>query len=358
MNKIAVCAGVLALVSASMMSCNDAGTTPIPIVTTIDTANIVSKTELAQFLGVAPAAVQAKLVYVKASATGMNPFFIDFAEAVPQARKIYALSDVKAPLISPDGQNLVFFTGTESTPGAIYTCKLMENAIPVYVGAGYDPHWWVDPVGGGTYIIYCTVMGTSMNWPNPGSTYKQRIDPVTLAPAAGEAAVLLAPYSLNAGLSKNGRYLATSFQSTGIYDLQGSGAWKSVISVAQACNGSISPSADPALEGQMMYLTLGVTIGPTTYAQHKAIIISDTNTAAPKEITNIKKLFPLPLGVTEWQKPEWSTNYSFATALGLKDGEWGIYLLNTADETATLKVVGRTSLSEPNYEIYPHLWVP
>jgi hypothetical protein len=353
MKKFIIFAVVLTFIAGSMFSCKDSGTNPTQN-TNADSVTITAKATLAQFMGVDAATMQAKLVYVKTT-SGRNPCFIDFSQAVPREQKICELGSVQSPLISPNGLYVTFFTGSAITAGAMYVCALQANATAQYIGVGFDPHWWVDPVTHSTYIVYSTVTGSTLDWPNPGQTLKQRIDVTTLT-AAPEAPVLLDSNSLNGGLSKSGRYLATSFRSTGIYDLIEL-KWKNLISVQQACNGSISPSSDPALECRMMYLTLGATINSVTYAQHEAILISDTSTAEPKD-NNIRVLFPLPLGVTEWQKPEWSTNYAYGTAIGLKSGEWSIYLLKTAAPATPLKLVGKTSMSETDYEVYPHLWVP
>lgn len=305
----------------------------------------MTKEEVATFFQVSADDLKGAIIYKKT--TNGKVYFVDFSLDSLYEKQLCDLSRIESPLISAQGDMVTFGIAKNLKEGTIYICSLSEMTTPVVLAKGFDPHWWYDSQGN-VHIVYCTNTG-GMEWGNPGFTIRQQINPQTME--AEGAPDTLVSHSLNGGLSKNGRYLSTAYKSTGIYDLTDK-QWKSLISGTQACNASISPSPDESKQPQMMHLTLGGVIQGVNYKQHEAIIIRDTTTINPDD--NIQKIITLVPSITEWQKPEWSTNYNYAVAVGKYEQFWHIYLIDL-NRDKIKKLVADANVT---FDVFPHLWIP
>lgn len=101
-----------------------------------------------------------------------------------------------------------------------------------------------------------------------------------------------------------------------------------------------------------MHLTLGGLIKGKLYNQHEAIIIRDTTTTSSDD--NVQKVISLIPSVSEWQKPEWSTNYNYAVATGNNNNLWYVYMINLINDEIKKIVADSNTV----FDVYPHLWVP
>jgi hypothetical protein len=289
-----------------------------------------------------------KLIYVKETDGCM--YWVDFSQAALSEQKVANTTPVISPLISPSGSLVTFWTGTDQS-GTIYACSLLTNTTPVVVASGFDPHWWIEAGTGKVFIIYSTVTG-KLNWPQLGQTLKQEINPNTFA-KIGTASVLLAN-SFNGGLSKNGRYLCTAYESTDMYEFLTS-THMQLNNNIQSCNASITPATTPARQNRMMHLSLGQTINSQLYQMHQVFMIRNFSDV-------LLWYIEWPPGTDEWQKPEWSTheNFAVATAKRTSGGEYNVYIVKIA-------TIGTVAATEPESEsplrvvdgnnTYPHLWV-
>jgi len=294
-------------------------------------AVVITKTQLNAVFG---SDGLGKIVYTK-KADGYA-YFIDFSASILTEKKLCSV-EAHSPMISPDGKSVAFWAGTgissgsdcNTNTGTMYLCQLKENASTVSFGPGFNPRWWTDPANGNTYIVYHT-KGCKVNYPQPGETRKQQINPTTYAKIG--SSVRLLDKSFNGGLSKNGRYLCTAYNKVYIYDLA-SPANYNLYGGGQACNASISPADDPAKQDRMMHLNL----------PHTTFSVRNHTDTKIWEITN-------PPGTDEWQTPEWSTHENYCSATAKKDGTYDVYLVRMSDKKICKVVTGDYSV--------PHVWVP
>jgi hypothetical protein len=279
--------------------------------------------------------VQGKIVYVKESDN--SAYFVDFSTTPYLEQKISNQTPVNSPLISPNGRWVTFGGGAAGSE-KVYACSLGASVTPREIASGFDPHWWTDPASHRVYLIYSTVSGL-LNWPQPGATMKQEIDTVTFN-KIGSPATLLAN-SFNGGLSKNGRFLCTSYESVDLYDLALSRHY-GLNGGIQACNSSINPTEDTTKQDQNMMLTLGGTVGGTVYQSHEIFYILNKN-------DQVVWFVAMPPQTTEWQKPEWSSQADYASAVALRSGQYNTYLVKISNKSILRVLDGSNS--------YSHLWV-
>ena len=311
-----------------------------------------------------------KIAYIKNQLKQI--YFLDLSDSLLTERKVSDDAYCESPMISPDGTRIVY----ESQAG-IYVRFLQENSsqrFPIYSGIptngqSLEPHWWINSKTNEEYILFCTGNVADLTWPpKSGKTYMQKI--VGNKPS-GPLLTLL-PFMMASGRSKNGVWGGTSHHSTGMYKLyadsvqdaffsatnwQDSGGWG-------ACNGSISPSDDPARQNRLMHLNSYLApAGGEIFENHKAIVI---RSYADKDINSPIWYMGIPgihcnndgSGNLFWDHSEWSTNEDFFTAVGSKEVEnWAeadVYIgrINWTGENRILRILNGGGL---NY--HPHLWV-
>ncbi|MEO7423646.1 MAG: hypothetical protein ABI036_00575 [Fibrobacteria bacterium] len=285
-----------------------------------------------------------KLAYLKLEAPASKKYLLyytDFAEMTGDTMPQHVFADSRGPASSPygafapswapDGRSLAYETGWENltTPiSRIYIQPLggARRDGPVYPAT--NPRWWTD--GRDTALIWCS-SGKQDGWADTTSaTYRQKVvdDSLSGSPET------LAKGSYNAGLSPDGRYLATAYRFALMADLQSKtrkflhvypghapAADASSTDSLQACNGSVSQ--DPAHPSRMLFLDFGVPdepaypnlVRPGIYAQHRMILIGDFASAAAGGIVDFIDSPAAELAVENtWDDPEWTNQADFAVA--------------------------------------------
>ena len=311
-----------------------------------------------------------KVVYLKNSLR--QAYFVDFADSALLERKISDDPYCWSPMISPDGSRIVY-----ESQASIYIRLLEENSTQRFLiysgsptnGQSFEPHWWINPKTKEEWILFCTGNVADLTWPpKSGKTFAQKI--VDNKPS-GPLLTLL-PFMMASGRSKNGLWGGTSHHSTGMYKLyadsvqdaffsatnwQDSGGWG-------ACNGSISPSSDPARQNRLMHLNSYLTLANgEVFDNHKAIVIrgygdKDLNTplwemGIPGVHCNNDSS-----GNLFWDHSEWSTNEDYFTAVGSKEVEnWteGDVYMGRIGWTGNNQI--RRVLKGGGINHYPHLWI-
>jgi len=333
-----------------------------------------SKSDIQNFVGFA----NVKLAFTLTT-TVSNVYFLDYNNYNDSAFLPLQLKKPKGmesfncarSRISPDGSFVAYYLTAGATINGAYIQRLDTAATPVLVDAnGTEPHWWQDS-SGGVYIIYSNVIlvpTTGGINKNIGQTFKRKVDLTGNGSVSGTALVI-APYPMNGGLSADGQYLCTGYESAAFYNIFDS----TLIPIDQGfqtCNPSIDP--DTAHPGWMMFLNFkGVQnmnnpfIGAADYpdsfiVEHSVLFIVDyTNT--------VRDYVPLSLlnaagygGYSEWQTPEWSNNPQFAAALGvINDNQAdGIIIKNVGNHAATKAFLKFTlGKGKLNLESRPYIWI-
>jgi hypothetical protein len=285
-----------------------------------------------------------RLAYLKPEAAGSRKFILhysDFAEMTGDTMPQHAFADSRGPASSPygaygpswspDGGTIAYETGWENLTTPASRIHFQPIAGPRRDGPAYpstNPRWWTD--GKDTAIVWCT-SGREDAWADTATaTYRQKISGGALTGTPE----LLSKGSYNAGLSPDGRYLATAYRHGVMLDLV-SGQKRSLhvypghpkasdgssTDSLQACNGSVS--MDPARPSRMLFLDFGVPdepsyaniVTPKLYVQHRMILIGDHASDAPGRIVDF---IDTPASELEaentWDDPEWTNAADFAVA--------------------------------------------
>jgi hypothetical protein len=250
-------------------------------------------------------------------------YYVNFNDAVPTPVKLKKPAgmeniDADSPLISPEGSFVAYYLITGNTMFGAYFQKLDPDAQPICVESnGTEPHWWKDSAGQ-VYIIYSDHYMVENLTLGIGNTYRQKVSLGGTGTLVGTADTI-APYPMNGGLSKDGRYLCTGYKHAAFYDI----FTKTLIPIngdKQVCNPSINPDNSPS--DWMMFLNLGgvQTLNNPhgfpvtgTLNDHTFLFIVDAGNA-------VQDYIPITImgsGYNAWQCPEWSNNPQFAAAMAL-----------------------------------------
>ncbi|MEO7424126.1 MAG: hypothetical protein ABI036_03000 [Fibrobacteria bacterium] len=326
----------------------------------------VTASEARAFLG----GRSGKLVYLKNQLNQI--YYLDFSDSVLVEHKVAEDAYCLSPMIHPDGSRIVY----ESSAG-IYIRYLQENSptrYRIYAGIAQgnhslEPHWWIHPKTKEEYIIFTTGDISDLEWPpKSGNTYMQKIvDNMPSGPA-----LTLLPFMMASGRSKNGVWGGTSHHSTGMYKLYpdkvenaffsstnwvDSGSWG-------ACNGSISPSDDPARQNRLMHLNSYLALKDgEIFENHKAIVIrsyDDKDVSSPiwEMGTPGIRCNNDSSGNLFWDQSEWSTDEEYFTAVGSKvisdwtDGDAYIGRISYTGNNQIRRILKGGGLNH-----YPHLWI-
>ncbi len=262
------------------------------------------------------------------SYNGCGPlYFWDLSETSPVRKR---LTDKKGhePMISPDGK-LVAWSGQSGWGDTVWICRLEENAVAVLVAPGCKPHWWVEQSTGKLYVTYC-LKGDAANFPDGCCTYKQEINPTTLAKIGNRVEIQFGGkrHNMRGGLSFSGRYFAGSYAEIFIWDFNIN---DTILFATNLCNPSISPSADAAKENRIMFLN----------HDHLSLGVRGTDGFGKDYV---------PGGPV--QSPEWSTHFRFMTFTGADNpgnGPIRVVRFNDSGIEDTYTINGSYS--------YHHLWV-
>jgi hypothetical protein len=305
-------------------------------------------------------------------------YYVDFNDTAPRPIKLKKPAgkenlDADSPIISPDGSFVAYYLtqGTTGIYGA-YIQKIDPSAEPTAIAAnGTEPHWWVNPQGE-TFVIYSDNMQVAGPLAlGKGMTYKQRVPLSDKGGVAGDPMVI-APYPMNGGLSKNGQFLCTGYERAAFYDISGA----QLIPInsdpvpLQVCNPSIDP--DSAHQNWMMFLSFsGVQSLINPYKGSSDYPAMDTAGALPlhavffiADITNTVIDF-VPISVMgenyrSWQDPEWSNDPRFAAALAMIDETRADFVLvkNIGDRSKKKEILTVTrGTGKMDVTSTPYVWI-
>jgi hypothetical protein len=297
--------------------------------------NSASTQEIRDFLIKGSGTSNARMVFVNSTNGKYGQLcYLDFSEEAdtPAIHKITAVTNAKVPVISPDGQWVVYDTGdggeagsNKSLRSSVFICKIAENATPVLVKAdsASEPRFMQNVPAGKDTIIYSTLL-PDFGWQDSGKTMKVGVDIVNNIPVIGTSKELWGKGGYSGGQSWNKQYLCGGGGSVAMLDVQGNGKADTITTYHQACNVSISSSR--LFNDRAMYLTTGdhdSRIGPdTTWKQWQIIFISDY----AKEVVRyyrcptMFKFDPQTPDTSDrlisffWHHPEWSNHPYFAAA--------------------------------------------
>lgn len=277
--------------------------------------------------------IQAKLVFtiVRSSDQSKKLCYIDFSEDTdtPTVHTIAAAHGAQLPVISPDGNWVVYATGRGSEAGSpinqrssVYICRLSEDAQPVLVAAdsACEPRFIQDT---SSLIVVYPTMAPNCAWEGFGKTMAVSIDVSSGEAVVGEPEVLFEHGSYTGGCSWDQRYLCGGGGQIAMLDLKsGKDRPDTVSCFNQSCNASISSSR--IYTNTMMHLTTSgshesINNGKP-WTQWQTIIVNDNKRNVLRGYMYPKK-YPFPLDTdpqsltaARWHHSEWSNHPYYATA--------------------------------------------
>jgi hypothetical protein len=289
--------------------------------------------QVRDFLSKGQGGAKAKLVYIDKTRPDEQLCYIDFTEgASPVIHVIAAAKDPEVPVISPDGQWVVYAsgTGTEagSAPGtksSVYIVKMDAAAQPVLIAAdsACEPRFVQNPEDGKLTVVYST-QSPNLGWEGHGRTMEAKVDVSGAAPVPAAPTVLCASGSYTGGLSYDGRYVCGGGGHIAMLDLKGAKGRPDTLSyeMIQSCNASITSSR--VRTNTMMYLNTEGSAAPINggkkWGEWQTILISDNAKKLVKGYT-YPATFEHPVetatpsvSVIKWHHCEWSNHPHFATA--------------------------------------------
>lgn len=288
--------------------------------------------EVLDFLAKGQGGAKAKLVFVDRTKASEELCFIDFSEAGgPVIRRIAAASMPEVPVISPDGNWVVYASGSGTEAGSsltarssVYLSRLSSDAVPLLVAAdsACEPRF-VQNVSGGLSIVYST-KAPNFGWEGFGKTVQVDIDIAGAAPVVGVSRILSEGGSYTGGLSWDARYLVGGGGHVAMLDRNGTKGRPDTLSydMAQSCNASISSSR--TFTNTTMYLNTGSSSpsinGGAAWGEWQAILISNSDKKLvrgfmyPKTPAVPLETDPKSFSGAKWHHCEWSNHPYFATA--------------------------------------------
>ncbi len=354
--------------------------------------------------------VNAKLVFRNFDPNDSYLYFVDFSVAAPAITKMNNTFEAVAPVISPDGQYVVFERGgvndmTTQNPCTSFVCKLSADAQPVMVAAGnsYTPRFIY--AASAPTIIYATcasnpndsVNGVTAVWNGCGKVVKRTCQNLVVGPEQD----VFTGGSYMGGLSFDGNFLATANEGPNCFmlDLRNpapgpvrlyrldcistTGGADTTIDL-QTCNPSVSSSR--RFTSCMMVLDFGfnkpgytTTLG-SYWQMHERVLMCDIQNRVVKEFDVNDLPFavkgssanPGEILTTQYDNPEWSNHPYYAAAAIYVDRifkpatTWvhtqnheAIYLIDLKDSTY-LHIVqsGDTTASTSKTDMrWPWLWI-
>ena len=304
-------------------------------------ASATLKDRIQDFIG---AGNTLRLAFVRPEAPGARKnllYHTDFSEMAADTMPIHGYADSRGPTAalfganvpawSPDGLTLAYEIGSENLTNKdsrIYLQPLGGARIDGPANPATNPRWWTD--GLDTSLIWCTSGGASGWADKAASTLRKRF----AAGALSAASETLTQGAFNAGLSRDGRFLASAYPYAVMRDRQAGtdrlfhiypghpkAADGSNTDSLQACNGSVS--ADPLHPGRMLFLDFGVPdepsyanmVTPKLYAQHRMILIGDYDAASAGRLVDFIDSPAAELAAENtWDDPEWTNAPDFLVA--------------------------------------------
>lgn len=284
---------------------------------------------------------------------------------------------INSPLFSPDGKKIVFAGTTRGLPGfildAVGTGQPARRVMLDQKGANRtrvtaDPHWVTD--GDKTWIYFATLSGLVTYSEScqriPGGTYKVEVLPSGAVDTTFRVTGI--PGAYRGGVSKDLKWVGTSYATSAIYDVADSTAIV-LAGGEQQCNPSMNPYPPTARHTDyMMILAFGgepayrlITGDSVVEGLHENLWIYNKDN---KIVWRAKR--PDEDIYERYDKPEWSTHWDYATAIALRKGSGDGDLivvkigdLMNADEGKLNEAEGYLKIGVGGFtsDSYTHLWV-
>ncbi len=208
----------------------------VPIDTSYDINGFLNKDAIASFFGTS----KVKIAYSIRENGYLSIYYIDYSSEVITPIKLPAPAgglqyNYESPLISPDGNWIVFNAYQTTTQYKSYIQKLSHQSKPVLLKDGAcDPHWWVSPSTGQLYIVYAEIDGDynitsdladqkhlASGASGSTSMLKAHLNPKLPSALAVELdpPVTILHLPLKGGLSPDGHFLCTGYTYAYIVEL-------------------------------------------------------------------------------------------------------------------------------------------
>ena len=192
----------------------------------------VARDDVQRFFGT----TRFKFVYALPQTQGGALFFVDYSGTgapapvrlpKPEGKESW---QCESPQVSRDGGWIAYHCFKNAVPGfgyATYMQKLQAGALPILVAdRASDPHWWVDPAGGASHIVYSVTKGdyftsaeftdaTLQSGGTVGATVRQRLagsSTTAFSLDAGAKPDTLVRLPFKGGLSRDGNFLCTAYK--------------------------------------------------------------------------------------------------------------------------------------------------
>lgn len=356
--------------------------------------------EIHDFLIAGSGSASSKMVYINLdnSDNTKELCYIDFSEEIvtPVVHIIKDAKDARLPVISPDGNWVVYATGQGAEAGSpvgmrssVYICKIATNATPVQIKAdsACEPRFMQSD---NELVVIYTTLAPNFAWESVGQTMKVEIDVSSGIPVPGTPTPLFSKGSYTGGLSRDSTFLCGGGGEIVMLDISsGKDRPDTISTFSQSCNASISSSN--IFTNTMMYLTMSGSdplVNNNTKWETWQVILINSNKIEDGKGTVLKGFwypttykYPLEttpdssLSKTRWHHCEWSNHPYFAVATlnadrYFKNGdEWvntkyqeRLYLINLKDsayiEILRPNVIKYNNIPDDNSGLHwPWLWV-
>jgi hypothetical protein len=327
---LSACAAVAALIT---VHCVKNATEPTPAQRVFVPTFSATSAEVRDFIAAGKGGGKAKLVYIDRTRSSEELCYVDFSEAgsAPVIHVIAAAKNPEVPVISPDGNWVVYASGTGTEAGSTkgstssaYLVKMEEAAQPVLIAAdsACEPRFVQHPAGK-MAIVYPTQC-PDLAWEGHGRTLEVEVDLSSGTPVPGTPKALFSEGGYTGGLSWDGRYACGGGAHVAMLDLLSGKSRPDTLSykLIQSCNASISSSR--VRTNTMMYLNIEGSSpainGGKKWGEWQTILISDNaknlvkGYALPAAYKTPLETDPPSFSATRWHHCEWSNHPYFATA--------------------------------------------
>ena len=237
------------------------------------------------------------LVWVNA---GGQVQVLDFRQAEPELRLLSDKLDCINPLISPDGDRVVYSQGMANRTKSIFVSDLAGASQ--LIASGDVGYWQVS--GGEESIVWCDWSDKDENGAD-GKTFKQKLVTGGLAPD-GPAAEIHGR-AMDAGPNASLTWLGQVYGNLWAHNLVSGADYPTEkfkllsgeVADHQSCNGSMAPDES----GRLLCLVI-----PHDYLRVFSYV-------AGSDEFQVSAEYNLPPGSVEWEFPEWSTAPGYFTAV-------------------------------------------
>jgi hypothetical protein len=294
-----------------------------------------SSSQVRDFLLAGQGGMRAKLVFVNNTSAIKRLCYIDFSEPgeTPQIHTINAVQDPAVPVISPDGNWVVYASGNGAEAGSpiatkasTYLCKIEERAIPVLIAkdSAREPRFVQNNGKVNRLTIIYSTQAPNFAWEGFGVTMQVDVD-LSGAKPVPATPVVLCPYGgYTGGLSWESRFLCGGGGHIAMLDLESGKTRPDTLShnLVQSCNASISSSR--IFTNTMMNLDFGsnhpAINNGKPWQTWQTILINNSQKqvvkgyVCPIVYQHPIETDPTSLSKVKWHHCEWSNHPYFAAA--------------------------------------------